>query len=267
MPKMTFDQWKQAAGAFKSLGDAERWRAENGIDVDGLPPLRASGMDRELPPVGGLAVEDEADNGDGEAVTGGLSALEDGSFDFERANDPKLFQQMYKQQLAATQREQQAAKDQFEAARQRIAKKYAGPSQAEMLFALSRSMLSPRSVPGFKGFLGGVMGTFGDISAASRQAEQQREEQLLALQQQYQGAEAQRRLGSQKGMLDLLKTYGALNKPAKTRTGFNPISGELLDMDTGLPVMPPPPKVGEIRKGYRYTGGDPASQSSWQKVM
>jgi hypothetical protein len=30
--------------------------------------------------------------------------------------------------------------------------------------------------------------------------------------------------------------------------------------------QPAPPKVGEVRKGYRYIGGDPASQSSWKKT-
>lgn len=211
MPRMTFDAWKEAASTFPNLAAAEKWRAQNGIDVEGLPPLGPSGKDEELPPVGGLSVEDEADAGD--QTAGGLAALENGTFDFTKANDPQLFQQMYKQQLAATQREEQAAKDQFEAARQKIAERYAGPSQSEMLFALSRSMLSPRGVPGFKGFLGNLMGTFGDISTASRQADQQREDQLLALQQQYAQAQSQRRVGTQKGMLDLLKTYGSLNKP------------------------------------------------------
>lgn len=38
----------------------------------------------------------------------------------------------------------------------------------------------------------------------------------------------------------------------------------------GLPVASPAvsgaPKVGEVRKGYRFKGGDPASQSNWEKV-
>ena len=32
------------------------------------------------------------------------------------------------------------------------------------------------------------------------------------------------------------------------------------------PAAPNPPRMNEVRKGYRYTGGDPASPTSWAKV-
>jgi hypothetical protein len=35
---------------------------------------------------------------------------------------------------------------------------------------------------------------------------------------------------------------------------------------TPAPGAPKPPRLNEVRKGYRYTGGDPASPTSWAKV-
>lgn len=35
---------------------------------------------------------------------------------------------------------------------------------------------------------------------------------------------------------------------------------------TTTPVVPAPPKVGDTQGGYKFTGGDPSSQSSWEKV-
>jgi hypothetical protein len=36
--------------------------------------------------------------------------------------------------------------------------------------------------------------------------------------------------------------------------------------DTAAPASPSIPKVGEVRKGYRFKGGDPAQPSSWEQV-
>ncbi|HEX3524703.1 MAG TPA: hypothetical protein VHT52_21770, partial [Stellaceae bacterium] len=33
----------------------------------------------------------------------------------------------------------------------------------------------------------------------------------------------------------------------------------------GAPQAPQAPPVGEVRRGWRYTGGDPSQQSSWQR--
>jgi hypothetical protein len=35
---------------------------------------------------------------------------------------------------------------------------------------------------------------------------------------------------------------------------------------SGKPAMTQAPKAGEVRSGYRYMGGDPASPESWKKV-
>lgn len=276
--KMTMEQWLREADRFPSMGAAERWRQQNGVEVEGLPPpkLSAQWTGGELPPVreqyvaqpqGALSAAVGGAEEDRDANLSTLAGADDGTLDFTKLNDPAFFQRMYQKQRAAAQQQEQSAKQMFEQARERLARRYAGPGQAEQLFALSRAMLAPRKVPGFRGFLGQVMGAFGDIEAAEREAAQTREDKLAELQAQYQQGAASRAAGQQRATLDLMRAYASMNKPEKTRTGFNPITGVLTDMDTGEPVKPPPPKVGEIRKGYRFIGGDPANPRSWQKVM
>jgi hypothetical protein len=45
-----------------------------------------------------------------------------------------------------------------------------------------------------------------------------------------------------------------------TKGGANPVTLPPAQTDAGVP------QVGEVRRGYRFQGGDPANQSSWQQV-
>ena len=160
--------------------------------------------------------------------------------------------------------EQRAAlrKQQFESGQQRINEMYAGPSTSSQLFALSRALLAPRRFKGFAGTMQNVSQALGQIGEQRETAAQRRAEALARLQESYQTGQFEDREAALAGRLKLLEAQ----KPGKRRTGFNPITGALVDMETNEPITPPPPKVGEVRQGYRYMGGDPASQSSWQKV-
>lgn len=157
-------------------------------------------------------------------------------------------------------------KQQFEEDRQLIQQMYGGPSSSERLWALSQALLSPKPYKGFGGTLYNVTRSLGEMRGEQETADRRRSEALLRLRQSYTGAEDEAATGALDRELEFLKARYAANKPGKQRTGFNPITGDLTDLDTGLPITPPAPKVGEVRRGYRYLGGDPATPSSWKKV-
>lgn len=256
-----FDAKVQALG---SVGAANQWLRDNGYT---LPPAG-----RELPPVreqqGGLeaaAAADEADAAaDDEAAAADdaeAGALDLGNLDLSKLRgDPSVFQQLLKANTEANQRADQSAKQLYDEGRKRILEKYAGPSQSERLFALSRAMLSPTKVPGFAGFLGNVTGALSENAKAAREAEQSREEKLFELQQQYQQDAATRAAALPKTAADLAAKYLAATKPTQRRTGFNPVTGRLEYMDTGdpvnegnLPVLTPQ-RVAELSRDPRNRG-------------
>lgn len=249
-----------------TVGEALQWAAANGYEVD------PNGSTAELPPLPGQQPVYDEPGGLTQATTAPEEPEADdedlgaGDVDFTKLSDPAAFNQLYRQSLAQQAEYERTAAQRFAEAKARLEEKYRGPNTAEQLFSLSRALLSPRSVPGFAGAMGQIVGSFEDVEKAKRQAENARAEQLAALQAQYDQGRFQRAGAGQKTLTDLLKTYAAVNKPVKARTGFNPITGKLVDMDSGLPVIPPPPRLGEVRDGYRYIGGDPASEKSWKKV-
>lgn len=169
------------------------------------------------------------------------------------------------QEMSAQQ--EMSSKARFEAGQKLIQQQYAPPSTSERLWALSRALLSPTPYRGFAGTLANVSGALGGMSEQHRAAERKRAEALLGLQKSYEVEGEKRAGGDLDRALELLKLRQTAGKPPKVRTGFNPVTGELVDMDTAAPIKPPPPRAGEIRKGYRYLGGDPAVASSWQKVV
>ena len=134
-------------------------------------------------------------------------------------------------------------------------------------FSLSAAMSAPSRTPGFGGFLQNVMPVLSQIAQSHYQTPEMLAQKKAALQMQYLGALADARrdaLKDQGGIYRDILEYGG--KGDKTRTGFNPITGQLINMETSLPVQPPAPEVGEIRDGYRFKGGDPAVKSNWEQV-
>lgn len=244
-----FDAKAQELG---TVGAATKWMRENGLALEGTAP-RA-----ELPPI----AEQQPAGGLSQASAPQTDTLEYGNLDFTKMRDDPnaFFKVILDAQRAADERAAQSSTQLYEEGRRRIMEKYAGPSQSERLFALSRAMLSPRSVPGFKGFLGNVVGALGENATAMQQAQRAREEQLFALQQQYQQGAAEREAARPKTALELAKTYADVTAPAKRRTGFNPVTGELVDMDTNQPVgtenLPvlTPEQVGALSRDPRNRG-------------
>lgn len=231
--RITMTQFDGKVQELGSVGAALQWARDNGYTVDTgteLPPVGAS--DEE--PAGALdqatAVVDDAE--------GETDPLAGEDIDFTKINDPSTFAALYKQQQAQQAAYEKTAADRFEQAKAMLAKKYAGPSDAEKLYSLGRALLSPRSTPGFAGMIGQVAGSFEDIAKAKREAEITREEQLAALQAQYDEGRYQRATTGTKNITDLLKTYAAVNKPRLPRAvGTQVVNGKVVavmqEPDTG----------------------------------
>lgn len=267
------------------IGDAVKWMRRQGLTLapNPIPPAN-----RELPPAepqGGLKTVERAstmaaDTGEedtgaedtGTEDTGTLGGLDLANLDFSQIkSDPgSFFQSILKANQAAEQRATLSAKRLYDAGRQRILEKYAGPKRSEQLFALSKAMLSPRDTPGFGGFLANVTGALSENAKAAREAEQKREEQLFALQQQYQQGEAARLAARPRTVADLVAKY--INAQTAAAKANAPVRGiavgnRLVNPYTNQDIEPP---VGTIKtyKGrkYEYLGGDQYDQNNWREV-
>lgn len=167
---------------------------------------------------------------------------------------------------AARTREQELRRDQqafYDRMAQQLEERRTGPSTSERLFQLSAALARPTSVRGFSGVLNNVMPVLQEQAKAAREGEEGRAEALNALQMaQMKGAQG---LAAQDmdTELALLKLTAAANKPQRRRTGFNPLTGRLEDMDTGelvrspaaanLPVLTPE-QVAEMAKNPANRG-------------
>ena len=133
------------------------------------------------------------------------------------------------------QRDQQAFYDLM--ARQ-LEQRRVGPSTSEQLFELSAALARPTTVRGFSGVLNNVMPVLQQQARATREGAEGRMDALNALQM------AQMKI--KQGLADQdvdteLSLAKLVAKPAaKPRTGFNPLTGELVDMTTGRPVKDAP---------------------------
>ena len=267
METISMEDFDAKAQELGSVGAALKWARENGYE---LPPAN-----RELPPIadkGALAAAAEADAEQADADA--EQADVDGALDYANVNlgqiksDPGgFFKSLLAASQAADKRAAASAQRLYEEGRQRIMEKYAGPSQSERLFALSKAMLSPTDFPGFKGFLGNVTGALSENAKAAREAEQKREEQLFALQQ----AEAARAAARPRTLADFASKYNAAtNAAAKANAPVRGIAvgNRLVNPYTNQDIEPP---VGTIKtyKGRKYEylgGGDQYDKNNWKEV-
>ena len=138
---------------------------------------------------------------------------------------------MSKSQEAQRQTRRQILQQGIEALKQR---RY-GPSLAEQMFALSGAFATPTR-GGFGGVMSNVMPVLGQMAAARREGQMSREDKLLALQRQYALDESGADVDAAKNQIAALRVAAQMSKPAKQRTGFNPQTGRLYDMDTGQEI-------------------------------
>jgi len=263
---ITEDELMDKARELGTVGAATKWMRQQGLTLapNPIPPAN-----RELPPVepqGGLKTAEEASTmaaDTGEEDTGAedaTGALDYASIDFSKLKDDpgNTLKSLLMAVDAAEQRKAATAKRLYEEGEKRILEKYAGPSQSERLFALSRAMLSPTDFPGFKGFLGNVTGALGESAKAAREAEQTREQKLFELRQQYLTDEAERAAARPKTALEMAKTVATLSKTK------DPFAGAVWDPENqrwvakpgsaGGPPVLTPQQVAELSRDPRNRG-------------
>lgn len=146
-------------------------------------------------------------------TAGALSEV--GNLDFGRLKTDPLgvIQSAYDRQFAAQKNYEQTAREQYEAAREKIAARNYGMRQSEKLFALSQALLSPKKVPGFAGAMGKLSGAFGGIAAADREARMARDAELAKLEASYRTGVAERGMASAKTAADLIKAGAPYARP------------------------------------------------------
>lgn len=160
------------------------------------------------------------------------------------------------QEQEARRRMQQQREMQFKQAQDAIRQSRMGaPSRAQELFALSQAFLSPKPYKGFAGTLANVVPALGQIAGAKGGAEEDRQQMLMRLQQQYDDKQAESQLqgltGQREDLLDMMKFYAPMLKPQKPNNDFNPVTGALQSKDTGEEIVPlsavPPAAVQQLR--------------------
>lgn len=231
------------------IGDAVKWMRRQGLTLvpNPIPPAN-----RELPPVepqGGLKTAEEAstmaaDTGEedtgtedtGAEDTGAMGGLDYANVDFSQIKDnPGAFIKSFLDASRASDaRRAASAKKLYEEADKRILEKYAGPSQSERLFALSRAMLSPTDFPGFKGFLGNITGALSENAKAAREAEQLRQQKQFENYLQYQKGELERGDAMAKTAADLVLKYA---KPPSSGLIYDTRLGVFADRNNPRPTQ------------------------------
>lgn len=190
---------------FKSALEAELWRNDNNVFVDGMAepeyngPLSTGGYKGELPPSNPSQTPVYPQQGtpkvDEQEVTGALDAAPateaaDVAGGLDALALANLSPQDYYRRLADIQKRASnvqygmTEKDYSDAEAKIKARRY-GPSQSEQLFKLAAALAKPTLTRSFGEIMGNVAPTLAGAEEANRQAEMQREMALEALKRQY----------------------------------------------------------------------------------
>jgi hypothetical protein len=122
----------------------------------------------------------------------------------------------------------------YDKLREEILARRAGPSASERLYQLGAALMAPTSVRGFSGTMNNVLPVLQQQAKDVREGKENRADALSKLEQ--------AQLAARQGLLGQeINTQVALARIAaakgKRRTGFNPVTGELVDLDTNQPIQ------------------------------
>lgn len=147
---------------------------------------------------------------------------------------------LQKEIMSSQERQRQMRAQQLQQATQMLQERRLGPSETEKLLQLSAAFLQPRQYKGFGATMQNVLPVLAQQQATERQGQNSRAEELMKLQHAYQNADAEGEMKSLDARGKLIKLAQQANK---RRGGFNPISGDLVDLDTGEPIVPEIPTL------------------------
>ncbi len=144
-----------------------------------------------------------------------------------------------------------------------IQQRYRAPDLNDMLVAIGTGMMSPPGENDSGGFGGSLQRGLRGIGAYAQSRNAYRDDMNKMM--------SQLDIQKAKELASLGGKYitGAMRAPAKPRTGFNPLTGALTNMDTGAPVEMSGPPVGTVKtangRNFKFIGGDQYDQNNWQE--
>lgn len=189
----------------------------------------------------------------------------------------EAFLQQYTGQMGtlreAQAREAAARQQLFEQAEQRLQQRnpmrFGSPEITQALFGLAGALSSPRPYGGFAGTMANVAPALAQGFGGISQAQRDRDAQLQQLREQYQLGSAQAETAGAQAQLESLADLAAFyTKPQpRTRSAISPLTGEVIDLDTGQIIKPElPAGTTRVYQGieYEFLGGDQYDQNNWR---
>lgn len=141
-----------------------------------------------------------------------------------------------------------------------------GPTFSERMFQLSAALAQPTTRRGFGGVLENITPVLAAQQKAQREGITKRQDALSALQ----AAQLGQRVGLANQDVTTALAMAKINKEAPLRSAINPLTGEVVNLNTGEIINAPPPPIGmtKVFEGRQYTfiGGDQYDKNNWKVV-
>lgn len=242
MTRAQFDEIVRAKGPQW----ANNWRIANQVEVEDMGAMVPTGSPlaapaAELPPIapqGGLAAAEPsiapqpaASPQEMPSPMGALPSLQDWYGEQVRYN-----RELESKQNAVNSRRA----DYYRQAEEELKQRRFGPSRSEQLFQLAAAIAKPTYDRSFGSVLANVTPALAEMAKANRAAEEERSlaaqklrEEALTSGENSELAMLALRQKNAAAMGPVITAAEKAKAPPKVRTGFNPVTGELVNMDTG----------------------------------
>jgi hypothetical protein len=241
MPHYTQDEWMRlVADNFPSAlpPEMEAFRNANNVFVDGLPPpkysgpLSTGGYAGTPPQTQGPSTVDPEDDTPDQDQTGALPGPVTSVPEWSKA-----MSNLTKEETDYGAKYPADRTKHYEETRDAILKRRLGPTQSEQLFALAAAIGTPMLRPSLGGVMHNVGMTMADFQKANREAEQQRADALLALNQTYANDLDAAQRAQFKARREALAAQGTvLARASAPHTTINPKTGLFVDRNNPRPT-------------------------------